>query len=152
MPTSSVRSCNAPRNFWFSAVFSFNWVNTEGHRCKRSAAIRKRVLSCRGRFKFSIKISRSQTRNRHLRSFTLPNHFKDWACASEPSSQDVIFGKYSYICMCLFLVCEPKRIKRDLQKPLQTGEGKEQSRHKGDVSNQSGEMSLWLLQPSALIG
>lgn len=55
--------------------------------------------------------------------------------------------------MCLFLVYRPHGVASQRIKPdLQPGGGKEQSRHEGDVSNQSGEMSLWLLLPSALIG
>lgn len=52
MPTSSEQ--NVLRHIWFSSVFSCNWVNTEGHRYKCSAAINKRVLPCRGQLQCSI--------------------------------------------------------------------------------------------------
>lgn len=52
MPTSSEQ--NVLRNIWFSSVFSCNWVNTEGHCYKCSAAINKRVLPCRGQLQCSI--------------------------------------------------------------------------------------------------
>lgn len=151
MPTSSVRSCNAPRNFWFSAVFSFNWVNTEGHRCKRSAAIRKRVLSCRGQFKFSIQIKPRLDHELDTWDHLLfPTTLKT---GPVPLNQVLKMSDLAnvgiFACVCFLSV---NLNKSNLQNPLQTGGGKEQSRHKGDVSNQSGEMSLWLLQPSALIG